>query len=168
MSPVSDAGPIPDATVLYTFVWPKAIYHRSLGQRPRTDVGESMILANGHIHFKCDAEDEHGLQPRNEMVDNSIAGAMPQATVKTGLRPNEDATDDSDFLMQMPRFARQAKATAYGRGRLLPSTCFSVYGSVTLAATRQRERHKQALPSLWSLSSFRSLLHLGAVSMVEV
>ena len=62
MSPVSDAGPIPDATVLCTFVWPKAIHHRSLGQRPRTDVGESM---------------------------------------------------------QTPRFAEQAKATAYGHGRLL-------------------------------------------------
>jgi hypothetical protein len=43
---------------LNTFVWPKAIQHRSLGQRPRTDVGESMVLANGHIHFKCDAEGE--------------------------------------------------------------------------------------------------------------
>ena len=39
MSSVSDVGPIPDATFLYTFVWPKAIDHRSLGQRPRTDVG---------------------------------------------------------------------------------------------------------------------------------
>jgi hypothetical protein len=77
MSSVSNAGPIPDATVLYTFVWPKAIDHRSLGQRPRTDVAKSMVLANGHIHFKCDAEGEHGLQPRSGMVNDSIPGAMP-------------------------------------------------------------------------------------------
>ncbi len=98
MSPASDAGPIPDATVLHAFVWPKAIHHRSLGQRPRTDGGESMVLADGHIHFKCDAEGEHGLQPRNEMVNNSIPGAVPQATMKIGLRPNEDPTNDIAFL----------------------------------------------------------------------
>ena len=98
MSPESDAGPIPETTVLYTFVWPKAIHHRSLGQRPRTDGGESMVLADGHIHFKCDAEGEHGLQPRNEMVNNSIPGAVPQATMKIGLRPNEDANNDIAFL----------------------------------------------------------------------
>ena len=68
------------------------------GQRPRTDGGESMVLADGHIHFKCDAEGEHGLQPRNGMVNNSIPGALPQATMKIGLRPNEDAKDDIAFL----------------------------------------------------------------------
>ena len=98
MSPARDAGPIPDATVLHTFVWPKAIHHRSLGQRPRTDGGECMRLADGHIHFKCDAEGEHGLQPRNGMVNNSIPGAVPQATMRIGLRPNEDEKDDIAFL----------------------------------------------------------------------
>ena len=98
MSPARDAGPIPDATVLHTFVWPKAIHHRSLGQRPRTDGGECMLLADGHIHFKCDAEGEHGLQPRNGMVNNSIPGAVPQATMRIGLRPNEDEKDDIAFL----------------------------------------------------------------------
>jgi hypothetical protein len=79
MSPASDAGPISDATILRTCAWPKAIDHRSLGQRPRTDVGESMVLANGHIHFKCDVEGEHGLQPRNVMVNNWIPGRAPTA-----------------------------------------------------------------------------------------
>jgi hypothetical protein len=83
---------------LYTFAWPKAIHHRSRGQRPWTDGGESMVLADGHIHFKYDAKGEHGLQPRNGMVKNSIPGAVPQATMKIGLRPNIDAKNDINFL----------------------------------------------------------------------
>jgi hypothetical protein len=57
-----------------------------------------MVLANGHIHFKCAAEGKHGLQPRNGMVNNSIPGAVPQESMKIGLRPNRDARNDIDFL----------------------------------------------------------------------
>ena len=39
--------------------------------------------------------------------------------MEIGLPPNEDAKDDIAFLTQTSRFAGQAKATAYGHGRLL-------------------------------------------------
>jgi hypothetical protein len=41
---------------------------------------------------------EYGLQPKGGMANNSIPGAVPQATMKKGLRPNEVARDGITFL----------------------------------------------------------------------
>ena len=47
-------------------LWPKAIHHRSLGQRPRDHGSPAGILAEGHSHPTRGAEScerEYGLRP---------------------------------------------------------------------------------------------------------
>ena len=71
----------------------EGLFHRSLGQRPRNSNGNRTNLAEGHIHRTPRSLLEYGLRPKIEW--DMLPGALPQATVKTGLRPeNGDTTNN--------------------------------------------------------------------------
>ena len=83
--------------------WPKALLHRSLGQRPRNARHANPILATGQNHSPrfnpkpyviLQEKSEYGLWP-NDCCGQRVPGAMPQATVIHGLWPNCFAPFDS-------------------------------------------------------------------------
>ena len=76
-------------------LWPKASFHRSLGQRPRnverkTEFGRrpsSHRRNNPRRAVRCQGRSEYGRWPKL-FYAAPIPGASPQATVRNGLRPN--------------------------------------------------------------------------------
>jgi hypothetical protein len=71
-------------------VWPTAMDHRSLGQRPRKEDSATTVLAEGHVQYRwlaCLTIHEIGLRAIVVRF-GFVPGALPQATVTKGLRPN--------------------------------------------------------------------------------
>jgi len=67
--------------------WPKAFFHRSLGQRPRNTL--SLVAFWPKAILTAAHHSEYGLRPNN-LIRTPFPGVLPQATVKKGLRPKCD------------------------------------------------------------------------------
>lgn len=74
-----------------TSIRPKAVFHRSLGHRPRNP-SEMNCLAEGHIQRACAPLFEYGLRPKQPVFPNSWGGAPDYG--EKSLRPDEH--DDSE------------------------------------------------------------------------
>ena len=66
-------------------VWPKATFHRSLGHRPRNSERYKPHWPKAKITVIPERR-EYGLRPKVPFF--RLPGALPQATVMNGLRPN--------------------------------------------------------------------------------
>jgi hypothetical protein len=75
--------------VFCVFIWPKAYLHRSLGHRPRNGfVHHPVVWLKAMFTLSVGLEVNMAFGQNNEFA-TIRPGALPQATVMDGLRPNE-------------------------------------------------------------------------------
>ena len=92
--------------------WPKAIHTVAWGNAPGPECPRA-CLAEGHIQFAVRSGVNMAFGQKDRCVFR-VPGALPQATLNNGLRPNEHEYEVGSTFFSQPKLAFARSATKEG------------------------------------------------------